>query len=73
MNEEYRYSIFCNICDEEVTLTQLADDEFVCNDCGTRYYSENGVIDNVIAHDMYALYRGAKRAGLIKTKDNDYV
>ena len=60
-----RYFIACQKCDKEVSLIEISSDEFQCPSCGTMYTSENGVWDNWIAEDMFRLYKGAKRAGLI--------
>lgn len=66
-----RYVIFCNDCDEDVTLIPHTDsNSFRCPTCDTIYYDEDGVMDLLEAEDYYATYKGAKLAGLIDDFDS---
>lgn len=60
-----RYFINCRICDMQVSLIQVDSDDFVCPKCETHYYSEDSVLDRVVAEEMHKLFIGATRAGLI--------
>jgi hypothetical protein len=64
-----RYVIECKVCEVEVSLKFITNDDFKCPVCGTLYNSEDGVFDKVEAEEMYQLYRGAKIAGLIKDEE----
>jgi hypothetical protein len=71
-NTDDRYTIYCKVCDGDlVTLIQLDDSDYRCTVCNTVYTDEDGVMDKVVAAEMYSLYRGAKRAGLIYDKELD--
>lgn len=59
------YTIYCKICEDDVTLEFIGDGEYLCRFCQHIYTDEDGVIDREVAADYFAQYRGAKRAGLI--------
>lgn len=63
------FSIFCKVCEDDVSLIQDSSDDFHCPKCNTYYCSEDGVMDWTVAYEMYILYKGAKTAGLIKESD----
>ena len=60
--------IECIFCDKKSYLVKKGDDYF-CPDCNTQYEDEDGIVDEDEMEDMYKLYLGAKRAGLIKDEE----
>ena len=62
-------TIYCNECDAQVDLTIIGTGDYECPNCHTYYDDEAGVWDKEEAADMYALYKGAKLAGLIEDKE----
>lgn len=70
MNE--RYEIYCTECEtSRYLILDTQSDGFLCPECNTMYFDEDGVMDTLEIADFYAQYKGAKRAGLIREPDYD--
>lgn len=68
-----KFTIHCKICGDDVELTQLNDFDYFCDGCGSVYTNEDGVLNHAVMEYYRAEYLGAKRAGLIKDSEGEYL